>query len=65
MLFQEREKLLPFTGGARGHFFEEQTTRGVEDHGLIREPPVHVDRAADALEFILHARREADTGIGG
>ncbi len=36
----------------------EDTPRGVEHHGMVREPPVHVERAARSLVVVVQAGRE-------
>ena len=30
---------------------------------MVGEPPVHVDRAADALKLVLHAGRKSDVAV--
>ena len=53
----------PFTGFTRLDFLKDQSSGGVEKHGLVGKPPVHVDGAAGSLEFVLKSRREADIGV--
>src|SRR5260370_39639972 len=55
VLLEEHEELLPFAGFAGLDVLEHQAASGVEQHGVVGEPPIHVDSATDALEFVLHA----------
>ena len=59
MLFQKPEELSPFARRSRFHFFKYQPAGGIQDHRIIREPPVHVDGSTDSLKLILQTRREA------
>ena len=63
MFAQKREKFLPLAGRTRGDLFEEQATGGIEDDGIIREPPIHVDGAAHALKVILHSGGKAHVAM--
>ena len=54
-LKQRQRNSLPFVGRSRLDFLEKQPSSRVEDDGVIGEPPIHVDGAADTLEFILQS----------
>ncbi len=63
IVFKELEELVPFVGGAGGDFFEHETAGGIENDGLVGEPPVHVEGAARTLELVLKAGGEADVAM--
>ena len=60
---EELEELVPFVGGAGDDFLEHEASGGIEDDGLVGEPPVHVEGSAGALELVLEAGREADVAV--
>src|SRR4029077_9087447 len=59
---EETEKLAPLRGFAGAGIVEEHGAGGVENDAAVGEPPIHVDGAAGALEFILETGREIDAG---
>ena len=59
----EGQEFLPFAGGPCLDVFEHQAARGIENDGIVGEPPVHVDGAAGALEIIVQAGRESDVRV--
>ena len=58
--FQQGEELAPLAGLAGADFLEHELARRVENDRVVREPPVHVDGAAHALQSVLHSGRETD-----
>ena len=58
VLREKAQEFGPFRAGAGLGLGEEVLAGGVENDRVIREPPVHVDRAAGALEIVLQARRK-------
>ena len=60
---EQLQKLPPLAGRAGLDLLEHQPPGGVQDDGVVREPPVHVDGAAGALELVLEAGREADVAV--
>ena len=63
LLLEELEEFLPFVGGAGDDFLEHEAAGGIEDDGVVGEPPVHVEGAAGALELVLEAGGEADVAV--
>jgi len=60
---QQLEKLAPLAGRAGVDFLEHQPPGRVEHDRVVGEPPVHVDRAADALELVLEPGRESHVAV--
>src|SRR5947208_5755468 len=54
IFLQESEEFSPFACLTRFDLLKHKTPSGVEQDGVVREPPIHVDGAADALKFVLH-----------
>ena len=60
---QQIEEFLPLSRGAGVDLFEHEPAGRIENHGLVGEPPIHVDRTADALERILEPGRESHIAV--
>ena len=60
---EQGEELLPLAGLAGLDLLEHEPAGGVEQHGGVREPPVHVDGATNPLELVLHAGRKPDVAV--
>ena len=60
---EEAEELLPLACGACLDLLEHEAAGGVENNGVVGEPPVHVDGAAGALEGVLEAGWEAYVAV--
>ena len=63
ILLEQSEEFLPLAGFARLDILKHQPAGGVKQNGVVGEPPVHVDGAANSLELVLHAGRETDVAV--
>src|SRR5258705_2372340 len=63
VFLKEIQKLLPLTLLAGFDLLEHEAAGGIEQHGVIGEPPIHVNGAADALKLVLHPGRETDIAV--
>src|SRR5439155_16155927 len=63
ILFEEVKEFLPLAGFARLDLLEHQPAGSIEQNSVVREPPVHIDRAANALKFVLHSWGKANIAV--